>query len=59
MQRKMLTPPMRNAPTRVGFRPRYIIVKMQMRLAGISTAPEINEFQKMFPLSDPVLSERP
>ena len=59
MQRKADTPAIRNEPTRVGFRPRYNIEKIQRMLAGISTAAEMNEFQKIFPLSVPVFKDRP
>ena len=50
---------MRKAPTSVGLRPRYIMVKIQMMFAGTSTAAEMKEFMKMLPLRVPVFSDKP
>ena len=50
---------MRKAPTSVGLRPRYIMVKIQMMFAGTSTAAEMKEFMKMLPLKVPVFSDKP
>ena len=59
MQAREVTPATRKPPANVGFRPICVIMNDVTRKAGISTAADRNAFQKMSPLSELVLREKP
>ena len=59
IHRNAVAPATMYAQARVGLRPMYAMVKMQMTFAGTSTKPEMNVLRKTLPTKSPVFSERP
>ena len=59
MQAREVTPATRKPPANVGLRPMCVIMNDVTMNAGISTAADRKAFQKMLPLSELVLREKP